>query len=153
MNGSKHVDSCERSPQPDSKSGERLIPRDPQGLETPSSERAPGELSVFEFLQEHPLASTAGAPAHHEKLPPTSSPLSSTTANYPPRTSSLPAGADAPKAECCQGAANMGKENISVTVLSGGEKNVQEKGSQKSLRETVSRLFKFHKKEEKAGKP
>jgi hypothetical protein len=153
MNEANHVDSWERSPQPDKNYRARLVPRDPQGLETPSSERTPGELSVFEFLQEHPCATTAGAPAHAERLPSTSSPLSPTTANYPTRTSSLPAGANAPEIERSPGAADMGKENVPMAVRKGGEKKMQEKGSQKSLRETVSRLFKFHKKEEKTGKP
>jgi hypothetical protein len=153
MNGSNHVDCCERSPRPDSNYRERLIPRDPKGLETLPSECAPGELSVFEFLQEDPPASSVAAPAHTEKLPPTNFPLSSTTTNYPPRTSSLPTGAISLKIERTSSLADIGKENIPVAVLNGGEKNVQGKGSQKSLRDSVSRFFKFHRKGENAGKP
>jgi hypothetical protein len=153
MDGSNHVDSCERSPRPDSNYRERLVPRDPKGLETSPSERAPGELTVIEFLQEDPPASTAAAPAYTEKLPLTSFPLSSSTANYSPRTSSLPAGAPALGTERTPGLADLGKENVPVAVPKGGEKDVQGKGSQKSLRESVSRFFKFHKKEETARKP
>jgi hypothetical protein len=60
MNASDDKSSCERSPR-SAKDQDRLIPRDPKGLETPASEGAPGEISVMEFLQERPPVTTTAA--------------------------------------------------------------------------------------------
>jgi hypothetical protein len=152
MNGLNSTSRRESSAQPDN-SSDRLIPRDPQGFGAPPTERAPGEMSAFEFLQEHQSASTTGAPAHTTVLPPPDSQPLSFATDYPARTSSLPAGATALNPKPSDGRVDISMAEALMKGPDIGVRDLQEKGSRKSLRESVSRIFRLGKKEDKTGKP